>query len=321
MACSTAPFPLSAPFFPSPCHHVQQLSPSAQPFQPSRVVMVRWMPPPRGWFKLNFDGSVYHDGSGRASIGGAIRDSAGRVVLAFAEKTEHSTVGIVEARALIRGLQLARGLRLERVVAEGDDLVLVQLLRGEETQTRIPVVMQEEILGLLRSFAAATSGTSTGRVTRSRTPSAARPTSRRASGWAGSCRPPCLRRPRTTAVEWRTSAPSSARREAVKRLLLGDVVHDGKPERRRAAVQRARRRRTGWREAGRTWRRGRGAGRCKERALGAEEEARERHATAVGPAGPRTCELAWKEAARHQKVLFISLMYKDRFVPCNAFIR
>ncbi|KAL6609634.1 hypothetical protein ACP70R_039603 [Stipagrostis hirtigluma subsp. patula] len=145
MACSTAPFPAAAPFLPSPCHRrVQQLSPSAQPFQASRVVMVRWTPSPRGWFKLNFDGSVYHDGSGRASIGGAIRDSAGRVVLAFAEKTEHSTVGIVEARALIRGLQLMRGLRLERVVAEGDDLVLVQLLRGEETQTRIPVAMQEE---------------------------------------------------------------------------------------------------------------------------------------------------------------------------------
>ncbi|KAL6618922.1 hypothetical protein ACP70R_034061 [Stipagrostis hirtigluma subsp. patula] len=153
MACPSL-LPVAAPFSESPCHRAQ-LSPSARPFKPScpRFVLVRWTPPPRGWFKLNFDGSVYHDGSGRASIGGSIRDSAGRVVLAFAEKTEHSTVGIVEARALIRGLQLARGLRLERVVAEGDDLVLVQLLRGEETQTRIPMAMQEEILGLLHSFA------------------------------------------------------------------------------------------------------------------------------------------------------------------------
>ncbi|KAL6620539.1 hypothetical protein ACP70R_035678 [Stipagrostis hirtigluma subsp. patula] len=154
MACPASLVPVAAAFSGSSCHRVQ-LSPSARPFQPSclRVVLVRWTPPPRGWFKINFDGSVYSDGSGRASIGGAIRDSAGRVVLVFAELTEHSTVGIVEARAMIRGLQLARGLRLERVVAEGDDLVLVQLLRGEETQTRIPVAMQEEILGLLRSFA------------------------------------------------------------------------------------------------------------------------------------------------------------------------
>jgi ribonuclease HI len=113
---------------------------------------VRWTPPPRGWFKLNFDGSVYNGGSARASIGGVIRDSAGRVVVSFAEKTEHSTVGVVEARALRRGLLLARELGLDRVVAEGDDQVLVQLLRGEETQTRIPVAMQEEIVSLLRGF-------------------------------------------------------------------------------------------------------------------------------------------------------------------------
>ncbi|OEL13880.1 hypothetical protein BAE44_0025101 [Dichanthelium oligosanthes] len=148
MACS-------APVFPSAQRFRSQLSPCARPFQPSpssRVVLVRWRPPPEGWFKVNFDGSVYHDGSRRASIGGAIRDSAGRLVLAFAEKTEHSTVGIVEARAMLRGLQLAGQLGLERVVAEGDDLVLVQLLRGEETQTRIPVAIQEEILGVLRCF-------------------------------------------------------------------------------------------------------------------------------------------------------------------------
>ncbi|CAN6217121.1 unnamed protein product [Urochloa humidicola] len=145
--------PAATPFFPAPCHRAPPpLSPSARPFRPSRVVLVQWMPPPRGWFKINFDGSVYHDGSRRASIGGAIRDNAGRVVLAFAEQTEHSTVGIVEARAMIRGLRLALELGLDRVIVEGDDLVLAQLLRGEETQTRIPMAMQQEILGLLRCF-------------------------------------------------------------------------------------------------------------------------------------------------------------------------
>jgi hypothetical protein len=57
----------------------------------------------------------------------------------------------VEARALRRGLQLARELGVDRILKEGDDLVLVQLLRGEEMQTRIPVAMQE-IVSLLRSF-------------------------------------------------------------------------------------------------------------------------------------------------------------------------
>ncbi|KAI4982322.1 hypothetical protein ZWY2020_022814 [Hordeum vulgare] len=116
--------------------------------------MVRWEAPPAGWLKLNFDGSVYNDGSGRASVGGAIRDCTGRVLVAFAEPTEHSTVGIVEARALIRGLRLALTRFRGGLVAEGDDLMLVQLLTGEETQTRIPLAMQKEILMLLGCFAA-----------------------------------------------------------------------------------------------------------------------------------------------------------------------
>jgi hypothetical protein len=119
-----------------------------------RVILVQWSPPPHGWCKLNFDGSVYHDGSRRASIGGAIRDSTGRIVLSFAERTEHSTVGIVEARAMVRGLRLALGLHLQRLVVEADDLVLVRLLRGEDTQTRIPLALLEEIRGLLRCFRA-----------------------------------------------------------------------------------------------------------------------------------------------------------------------
>ncbi|BAS93480.1 Os05g0348500 [Oryza sativa Japonica Group] len=128
------------------------LSPSSPPFRPSRVI-VRWARPPPGWCKLNFDGSVFNDGSPRASIGGVIRDSDAGVVLAFAETTEHWTVGVVEARAMIRGLRFALACFIERLVVEGDDLVLVQLIRGEETQTRIPAAMQEEILNLLRCFA------------------------------------------------------------------------------------------------------------------------------------------------------------------------
>ncbi|KAK1650933.1 hypothetical protein QYE76_068738 [Lolium multiflorum] len=130
------------------------LSPAARPFQPR--IMVQWQPPPDGFVKLNFDGSLYNDGSGRASIGGVIRDCRGRVLIAFAERTEHTTVGIVEAQALIRGLRLARYYFLGGLgmVAEGDDRVLVRLLRAEDTYTRIPLDMQQEIITLLGQFPA-----------------------------------------------------------------------------------------------------------------------------------------------------------------------
>jgi ribonuclease HI len=118
---------------------------------------VQWKPPPAGCVKLNFDGSVYNDGSRRASIGGVIRDCTGRVLAAFAETTEHATVGIVEARALIRGLQLALKYSynfLGGLVVEGDDRDLARLLRREDTYTRIPAAMEEEIIRLLGHFPA-----------------------------------------------------------------------------------------------------------------------------------------------------------------------
>ncbi|KAI4982266.1 hypothetical protein ZWY2020_022758 [Hordeum vulgare] len=183
--------------------------------------MVRWEAPPAAWLKLNFDGSVYNDGSGRASVGGAIRDCTGRVLVAFAEPTEHSTVGIVEARALIRGLRLALTRFRGRLVAEGDDLMLVQLLTGEETQTRIPMAMQKEILMLLGCFAACKVSTSSARATRSPTSCARRRMSGLGCGRAAFCRMPSGTRPKTTCTAWRTS--DSARRRRYESISIRTV--------------------------------------------------------------------------------------------------
>jgi ribonuclease HI len=160
--CSTPLSPSSPPFqprgllvrwAPPPAPRCSTpLSPYSPPFRPARLI-VRWARPPPGWHKLNFDGSVFHDGSRQASIGGVIRGCDGGVVLAFAETTEHRGVGVVEARAMMRGLRLALSCGVERLVVEGDDLVLVELLRGEKPHTRIPAAMHEEILSLLRRFA------------------------------------------------------------------------------------------------------------------------------------------------------------------------
>ncbi|CAM0872743.1 unnamed protein product [Alopecurus aequalis] len=130
MACLSAPSCAQSPcagLAPPPSRgcppsHSTLLSSASQPFHPRRI-FVRWQRPGFGWFKLNFSGSVCNDGSSRASVGGAIRDCNGHILLAFAEPTEHSTFGIVEARALIRGLRLALSCFIRRLVVEGDDLV------------------------------------------------------------------------------------------------------------------------------------------------------------------------------------------------------
>ncbi|XP_062223925.1 uncharacterized protein LOC133922562 [Phragmites australis] len=127
----------------------------ALPRAPS-VILVSWTPPPLGWYKLNFDGSVYHDETGRASIGGVIRDCTGHLFLCFAERTELASIGMIEGCALIRGLHLA----LESgccdghrpLLVEGYDRTLVRLLRGESRLRRITRAMKEEILELLGRF-------------------------------------------------------------------------------------------------------------------------------------------------------------------------
>ncbi|RLM80510.1 uncharacterized protein C2845_PM12G04500 [Panicum miliaceum] len=92
----------------------------------------------RGWYKLNFDGSVHHDGSGRASIGCAIRDCACRFVAAFVEQTDHAPIDMVEACALVRGIHLDQESGfINRLLIKGDDLTLERLLRGEPRQTHI----------------------------------------------------------------------------------------------------------------------------------------------------------------------------------------
>jgi ribonuclease HI len=116
------------------------------------VALVQWSRPRHGWYKLNFDGSVHHDGSGRASIGGIIRDCYGRSMVALAETTPHAGVGEVEARALISGLHFALQRGCSRLVVEGDDLTLVRLLHGESPHTRIPWEMYNEIIDLLCRF-------------------------------------------------------------------------------------------------------------------------------------------------------------------------
>lgn len=48
----------------------------------SRSIMVRWIPPPRNFFKLNTDGSSFEN-PGKEGIGGVIRNSNGNWVLGF----------------------------------------------------------------------------------------------------------------------------------------------------------------------------------------------------------------------------------------------
>lgn len=91
---------------------------------------VSWNPPTKHFFKLNFDGSVKRSS---AAAGVIIRDGKGipRAVKAFhLGKGNNKSTLVAEATALRNGVCLARDLRIKRLIIEGDNLTVINVLRG-----------------------------------------------------------------------------------------------------------------------------------------------------------------------------------------------
>ncbi|XLR46367.1 hypothetical protein HN51_030454 [Arachis hypogaea] len=91
-------------------------------------IPVAWKKPGIGWTKLNFDGSC-KVGSGKASIGGVVRNHNAEFMLGYAESIGIANSTIAELTALKRGLELV----LENgwnndIWLEGDEKTLVDII-------------------------------------------------------------------------------------------------------------------------------------------------------------------------------------------------
>nr|XP_027071695.1 uncharacterized protein LOC113696487 [Coffea arabica] len=92
-----------------------------------RPVVVAWDRPPPLRYKLNTDASVVN---GRASGGGVLRDSFGRVILAFYKEFGEKGVLQAEALAVLEGLLLCAAKGLRGILVEVDSAVLVSLVNS-----------------------------------------------------------------------------------------------------------------------------------------------------------------------------------------------
>lgn len=92
-----------------------------------RPVVVTWAKPPPLRYKLNTDASVVN---GRASGGGVLRDSFGRVIVAFYK--EFGKKGVLQAEALVvlEGLLICAAKGLQGILVEVDSAVLVSLVNS-----------------------------------------------------------------------------------------------------------------------------------------------------------------------------------------------
>ncbi|XP_021848762.2 uncharacterized protein [Spinacia oleracea] len=94
---------------------------------PSPPIMVRRFPPPTDIFKLNFDGSSK---TSSAAAGIIIRNSSGNPVSACTFNLGHIQAFMAEAIALHKGLQEARRLNIAHIQIEGDNLLVINSVKG-----------------------------------------------------------------------------------------------------------------------------------------------------------------------------------------------
>lgn len=90
-------------------------------------IPVAWEKPEKGWTKLNFDGSCKCK-TGRASIGGVLRNHEAEFLLGYAESIGGTNSTIAEVVALQRGLELVLEYGWRDVWIEGDSKSLVEII-------------------------------------------------------------------------------------------------------------------------------------------------------------------------------------------------
>ena len=79
----------------------------------------KWVPPPHGWFKLNFDGDA-RGNIRMASIGYIVNNDSIKWIGKLASPIPPTFNNLVELEVLDKGLQLCINLGLSKVIIEGD---------------------------------------------------------------------------------------------------------------------------------------------------------------------------------------------------------
>jgi ribonuclease HI len=107
---------------------------------------------PRRKLVINVDGGA-RGNPGPAAIGVVVSDSDGNVVDELAEPIGHATNNVAEYRALLRGIEWARGLGADELELVGDsELVARQLTGAYKVKHPSMKPLYEEAVAALRAF-------------------------------------------------------------------------------------------------------------------------------------------------------------------------
>ncbi|RWR76325.1 hypothetical protein CKAN_00476400 [Cinnamomum micranthum f. kanehirae] len=101
------------------------------------------MPPPPGWVKLNFDGS-FNQATGKAGIGGLIRDPCGNMFMAFSAE--------VHAKLPLESEILVKELDVSNTQIEGVCLAIISTIQHSENLAWDLMPLWQETMTMLSSL-------------------------------------------------------------------------------------------------------------------------------------------------------------------------
>ena len=101
----------------------------------AKSIVLKWVPPPQGWFKVNVDGAIFKK-TNKAGIGVVVRDSQGWVLAALTEKVDGiQDVEVIEALAIRRAIRFAIETSFNCVIIESDSLWVVKAIQDTAEST------------------------------------------------------------------------------------------------------------------------------------------------------------------------------------------
>uniref|UniRef100_A0A2N9GYK3 Reverse transcriptase domain-containing protein n=1 Tax=Fagus sylvatica TaxID=28930 RepID=A0A2N9GYK3_FAGSY len=99
-----------------------------QPAEPTPTLVIKWQPPSRHNFKINYDGAVFKE-TNEAGIGVVVRNKAGHVMASLVQKVRYpQSVENIEAWAAKRAVQFVSEIGLKEAEFEGDSKTIVAAL-------------------------------------------------------------------------------------------------------------------------------------------------------------------------------------------------
>ena len=133
-------------------YHSKTMTSDSHLHRRTQHLQQRWVPPPANFVKINFDGAVFSKDK-FSRVGAVIREENGLVLGSCSKHLPQAYSAVeVEALAAATALALAEDLGMQRVILEGDSLVIIIALREEE-QIFSPIgLLLEDVRRLSLSF-------------------------------------------------------------------------------------------------------------------------------------------------------------------------